>query len=259
MTSDTADAAILERNAGGGSTHPEPLLRVRDLHVRLGGSHILQGVSFDVPARGVTALLGRNGVGKTTTLRAILGIVPRTGTVSFDGRPLESLPTFRIIRRGIGYVPEDRDVFAGLTVAENLALAERRGVPPRYELVFDLFPDLKTRRRQLAGTLSGGQQQMLSIARALLNPGRLLLIDEPTKGLSPRLVTETVAALARAAADVPVLLVEQNLLAVRQLAHHAVVMAEGRVVHTGPAADLLGEAALTRQLLGVSSRTEAPA
>jgi len=253
VTSDTANAAVSERNTGGASAHPAPLLEVRDLHVRLGGSHILQGASFDVPARGVTALLGRNGVGKTTTLRAILGIVPRTGTVSFDAQPLESVPTFRIILRGIGYVPEDRDVFAGLTVAENLALAERHGVPPRYDLVFDLFPDLRTRRRQLAGTLSGGQQQMLSIARALLNPARLLLIDEPTKGLSPRLVTETVEALARAAADVPVLLVEQNLAAVHRLADHAVVMTGGRVVHAGPAADLLGDAVLTRRLLGVSA------
>lgn len=235
------------------------ILTLRDVHVRLGGSHILQGVDFDVPAGGVTALLGRNGVGKTTTLRAILGIAPRSGTVSFDGAPLNGQPTFRIILGGIGYVPEDRDVFAGLSVAENLRLAERRAVPPRYELVFDLFPDLKSRRRQLAGTLSGGQQQMLSIARALLNPARLLLVDEPTKGLSPRLVTETVAALARIAEAVPVLLVEQNLNAVRRLAQHAVVMAEGRVVHAGPAADLLANTDLTRRLLGVSSGHGVPA
>ncbi len=235
------------------------LLHVRDVHVQLGGSHILQGVDFDVPVLGVTALLGRNGAGKTTTLRASLGIVPRTGSVSFDGTPLNGLPTFRIILHGIGYVPEDRDVFAGLTVAENLRLAERHAVPPRYDFVFDLFPDLKSRRRQLAGTLSGGQQQMLSIARALLNPARLLLVDEPTKGLSPRLVTETVAALARIAEDVPVLLVEQNLGAVRRLANHAVVMAEGRVVHAGPAGDLLADTDLTRRLLGVSCSHGVPA
>lgn len=235
------------------------LLQLRDVHVRLGGSHILQGVDFEVPARGVTALLGRNGVGKTTTLRAILGIVPRSGSVTFDGEWLDGQPTFRIVLGGIGYVPEDRDVFAGLTVAENLRLAERRAVPPRYGLVFDLFPDLQARRRQLAGTLSGGQQQMLSIARALLNPARLLLVDEPTKGLSPRLVTETVAALARISEEVPVLLVEQNLNAVRRLADHAVVMAEGHVVHAGPAADLLADNDLTRRLLGVSGRHGAAA
>lgn len=237
---------------GGEPAHPPMLLRVRDIHVRLTGSHILQGVSFGVPARGVTALLGRNGVGKTTTLRAILGMVPRNGTIEFDGLPLDGQATFRIIRRGIGYVPEDREVFAGLTVAENLRLAERRGVPPRYELVHELFPDLKARGRQLAGTLSGGQQQMLSIARALLNPARLLLVDEPTKGLSPRLVGETVAALERIAVEVPVLLVEQSLAAVRRLAQHSLVLAEGRVVHAGPAADLLADASLTRRLLGVA-------
>ncbi|HET7561436.1 MAG TPA: ABC transporter ATP-binding protein [Rhodanobacteraceae bacterium] len=235
------------------------ILAVAGVHVRLAGSHILQGVDFNVPARGVTALLGRNGVGKTTTLRAILGIVPHSGTVTFHGERLDEQPTFRIILGGIGYVPEDRDVFAGLTVAENLRLAERRAVQPRYPLVFELFPDLKSRRRQLAGTLSGGQQQMLSIARALLNPARLLLVDEPTKGLSPRLVSETVAAIERIAEVVPVLLVEQNLNAVRRLADLAVVMAEGRVVHAGPAADLLADNTLTRRLLGVSGSHGRPA
>jgi branched-chain amino acid transport system ATP-binding protein len=249
----------LQRTGRDDAPPSPPILEVRDMHVRLGGSHILQGVDFAVPARGVTALLGRNGAGKTTTLRAILGIVPRTGTVSFDGAPLDGEATFRIIRRGIGYVPEDRDVFAGLTVAENLRLAERRGVPPRYELAFEVFPDLRDRGRQLAGTLSGGQQQMLSIARALLNPARLLLIDEPSKGLSPRLVGEMVAALARIAKDTTVLLVEQNLAAVRRLADHALAIADGRIVHAGPASALLADAALSRQLLGVSGRTGAAA
>lgn len=245
--------ATTHANAVADPVNAQALLEVRDVHVRLGGSHILQGIGFDVPARGVTALLGRNGVGKTTTLRAMLGIVPRTGTVSFDGHPLDDQATFRIIRRGIGYVPEDRNVFAGLTVAENLRLAERRALPPRYGLVFDLFPDLQARGRQLAGTLSGGQQQMLSIGRALLNPARLLLVDEPSKGLSPRLVTETVAALERIARDTPVLLVEQNLAAVRRLADHVVVLAEGRVAHAGAAADFLADASLSRRLLGVSA------
>lgn len=253
------DAAIPACKPGDAVPGPASLLEVRDLHVRLGGSHILQGLNAGVPPRGVTALLGRNGVGKTTTLRAILGIVPRSGTVSFDGQPLDGQPTFRIIRRGIGYVPEDRDVFSGLTVAENLALAERRSVPPRYGLVFDLFPDLKTRRAQLAGTLSGGQQQMLSIARALLSPARLLLIDEPTKGLSPRLVTETVAALERIARDTPVLLVEQNLAVVRRLADHVVVVADGRAVHAGPAPEFLSDGLLTRRLLGVAASNETSA
>lgn len=235
------------------------LLELDDVHVRLGGSHILQGITFAVPDTGVTALLGRNGVGKTTTLRAILGMVPRSGSVRFGGDVLDGRPTHRIVRCGIGYVPEDRDVFAGLTVAENLRLAERRGTSPDYDLVFDLFPDLRDRRKQSAGTLSGGQQQMLSLARALLNPTRFLLVDEPTKGLSPLLVTQTAAALQRVARSTTVLLVEQNLAAVRRLADHAVVIADGTVAHDGPAAEFLADPALARRLLGVSTSRPDPA
>src|SRR6266436_7754501 len=136
----------------------QPLLSVRDLHVHLGQSHVLQGVSFDVPEGGVTALLGRNGVGKTTTLRAILGLVGRRGSVRLGDEELTGLSTHRIVQRSVGYVPEDRDVFTGLTVAENLRLAERDAAP-RYDLVYELFPELKHRSDQRAGTLSGGQQQ----------------------------------------------------------------------------------------------------
>ncbi len=225
-----------------------PLLEVRDLHVHLGGSHVLQGVSFDVAAGGVTALLGRNGVGKPTTLRAILGLVPRRGAVRLAGEPIEREPTHRIVRRGLGYVPEDRDVFAGLTVRENLELAVRNG-STHYELVYGLFPELRERARQRAGTLSGGQQQMVAIARALLNPNRLLLIDEPTKGLAPALVADVAAALERIAATETALLVEQNLGVVRRLARAIVVLDQGRVVHTGTAADLEDEA-LVHRLLG---------
>lgn len=229
------------------------LLEVRDLHVRLGGSHVLQGVSFQVEEGGVTALLGRNGVGKTTTLRAILGLVPREGAVSLAGAPIEQEPTHRIVRRGIGYVPEDRDVFAGLTVRENLELAVRDGAP-RYELVYGLFPELRERADQRAGTLSGGQQQMLAIARALLNPNRLLLIDEPTKGLAPALVTHVAAALERIAQTETALLVEQNLGVVRRVATSIIVLDQGRVVHTGSAADLADEA-LVNRLLGAGHAT----
>lgn len=229
-----------------------PLLELTDVHVRLGGSHILQGVSFAVPPTGVTALLGRNGVGKTTTLRAALGLVAHTGRVRFGADDVSPEPTHRRVRRGIGYVPEDRDVFAGLTVAENLRLAERSAAP-RYPLVYELFPELADRSNQLAGTLSGGQQQMLSLARALLNDNRLLLIDEPTKGLAPRIVTEVSVALERAAQVSTVVLVEQNLAAVRRLADHVVVMVEGRVAHTGPAAAFLADTELARRLLGVST------
>jgi branched-chain amino acid transport system ATP-binding protein len=224
------------------------LLRVEDLHVRIGGSHILQGVSFTVPGSGVTALLGRNGAGKTTTLRAILGLVPRTGTVVFDGVDIAGRRPYEIVRRGIGYAPEDRGVFAGLTVAENFRLAERDR-SPRYDLVYELFPELRTRGKQPAGTLSGGQQQMVAIARTLLNDNRMLLVDEPTKGLAPKIVTEVADVLERAASTVPILLVEQNLALVRRLTDRAVLITEGRVAHTGSLAE---DPDRLHSLLGVS-------
>jgi branched-chain amino acid transport system ATP-binding protein len=226
-------------------------LSVDDLHVYLGESHVLQGISFDVSAGGVTALLGRNGVGKTTTLRALLGLVPRTrGSVTLEGDDVTRLATHAVVRRGVGYVPEDRDVFSGLTVEENLRLAERNG-HARYDLVYDLFPELLERAGQRAGTLSGGQQQMVAIARALLNENRLLLVDEPTKGLAPALVTGVAAALERAAELTTVLLVEQNLRVVQRVAQDVVVLDAGRVVHTGPAQELLADPDHVRRLLGV--------
>ncbi len=228
------------------------LLSVRDLHVHLGGSHVLQGVSFDVPEGGVTAVLGRNGVGKTTTIRAILGLADRRGRIVLDGEDITRVPTYRVVRRGVGYVPEDRDVFAGLTVEENLRLAERNG-KARYDLVYDLFPELKERGAQKAGTLSGGQQQMVAIGRALLNENRLLLIDEPTKGLAPFLVTDVANALERAAELTTVVLVEQNLGVVHRLARGVVVLDQGRVVHTGPAREFLEDDERVRHHLGVSS------
>jgi branched-chain amino acid transport system ATP-binding protein len=230
----------------------QTLLEVNDLHVFLGQSHVLQGVSFTVRDGGVTALLGRNGVGKTTTLRAILGLVGRHGTVRFDGDDLTSLATHRIVRRRVGYVPEDRDIFAGLTVEENLRLAER-DANPRYDLVYELFPELKQRAAQRAGTLSGGQQQMVAIARALLNDNRLLLVDEPTKGLAPALVADVAHVLERLAELTTVLLVEQNLGVVRRIAHDAVVLDQGRVVHTSDAKELLAQPELVRRLLSVSA------
>jgi branched-chain amino acid transport system ATP-binding protein len=238
-------------------TETPPLLRLTDVHVRLSGSHILQGVDLTVRRGGVTALLGRNGAGKTTTVKAVLGLVPSTGLVEFtaeDGRiqRLSGRRTHDIVRRGIGYAPEDREVFGGLTVAENLTLAERSAAP-RYDRVYELFPELKQRGRQLAGTLSGGQQQMVAIARLLLNDNQLLLIDEPTKGLAPLLVAEVADVLARAAEEVTILLVEQNLTVVRRMATDAAVVDQGRVAWTGSAQDLLADADRTRELLGVAT------
>jgi branched-chain amino acid transport system ATP-binding protein len=229
-----------------------PLLAIRDLHVYLGEAHVLQGVSFDVPEGGVTALLGRNGVGKTTTLRALMGLVERRGTIELDGRDVTAAATHKIVRRGVGYVPEDRDVFSSLTVDENLRLAER-DPDPRYELVYELFPELKERGRQLAGTLSGGQQQMVAIARALLNGNRVLLVDEPTKGLAPLLDTEVARVLARVSELTTVLLVEQNLGVVQRVARDAVVLDTGRVVHIGPAGELLADKPMIHRMLGVGA------
>ncbi|MBA2384992.1 MAG: ABC transporter ATP-binding protein [Actinobacteria bacterium] len=233
------------------TTERRTLITVDDLHVHLAGSHVLQGISFSVPEGGVTALLGRNGVGKTTTLRALMGLVDRRGAATLDGHDLTRMPTHRIVQLGVGYVPEDRDVFAGLTVEENLKLTERNGAP-RYDLVYDLFPELRERAAQRAGTLSGGQQQMVAIARALLNDNRVLLIDEPTKGLAPLLVTEVARVLERAAEIATILLVEQNLGVVHRLARDAVVLDQGRVVHRGPARAFLEDAEQVHRFLGVS-------
>lgn len=234
----------------------EPILTVEHLSGMIAGQQVVQDVSFSVPSVGITAVLGRNGVGKTSTLRGILGLISRRGAVTLAGERIETLPTHRIVQRGVGYVPEDREVFAKLTVAENLALAER-SKNPRREFVAELFPDLVARRGQMAGTLSGGQQQMVSVARALLNDNRILLVDEPTKGLAPKIVAQVADALREAAKIVPILLVEQNLEVVRRLADDAVVIAGGQVVHTGTAASILDDRALTMRLLGVSGEVTA--
>jgi len=227
---------------------------VRDLNVYLGESHILQGVSFDVRRGGITGLLGRNGVGKTTTLRGILGLVWRTGSVMLDGTETTAMPVHEIVRRGVAYVPEDRDVFAGLTVDENLRLAELPGSALRYDLVYELFPELQQRAAQKAGTLSGGQQQMVALARALLNAdNRILLVDEPTKGLAPLVVRHVVEALQRAAEVATILLVEQNLSVAHKLVRDVVVLDQGRVAFTGDVETLMGDPELARRYLGIAA------
>ncbi|MFB9776750.1 ABC transporter ATP-binding protein [Brevibacterium otitidis] len=236
----------------------EPILEVANLRCSIAGQQVVEDVSFSVPPTGITAVLGRNGAGKTSTLRGIMGLIARTGEVRLAGESIGRLPTHKIVQRGIGYVPEDREVFASLTVAENLALAERQA-HPRRDFVAELFPDLIARANQQAGTLSGGQQQMVSVARALINDNKILLVDEPTKGLAPKIVGEVADALAEASKTVPILLVEQNLEVVRQLADDAFVISGGRVVHTGKAAEILDDAALTQKLLGVHADEEATA
>jgi branched-chain amino acid transport system ATP-binding protein len=234
-----------------GQTPAAPAVEAVGLHASIGGSHVLQGIDLHVPAGGVTALLGRNGVGKTTTLRSLIGLVPPTGTIRILGRDVAGWPTHRIISLGVGYVPEDREVFSRLTVRDNLRLAET-GPGMNYDRVYDLFPELKQRSRQLAGTLSGGQQQMLAIGRVLLADRRVLFIDEPTKGLSPKFVSEVVDVLERVRETATVLMVEQNVHVIRRLGQQVIVLDHGQVVHTGQAGELADEN-LVRRLLGVSS------
>jgi branched-chain amino acid transport system ATP-binding protein len=225
-------------------------LEVKDLHVTINGSHILQGVNFLVPENKVTALLGRNGVGKSTTLKAIMGLNPGTGSIKFGGTEIVAMPTHKIVQMGMGYVPEDREIFASLTVKENLSLAAR-DEKPNYEMVYSLFPELLTRTGQRAGTLSGGQQQMVAISRALLNKNKILLIDEPTKGLAPKLVTEVAKSLAHVADQSTMLIVEQNLALVKAIAQNIIVMDQGKVVFEGGPENLQDEA-FVKSMLGVS-------
>ena len=233
------------------------LLNVEHLSGSIGGQQVVEDITLSVPTSGVTAVLGRNGVGKTSTLKAIMGLINRSGTITFDGEPIDRELTHKIVQRGIGYVPEDREVFTELTVAENLRLAVR-GKIERRQFIEELFPDLGPRANQRAGTLSGGQQQMLSLARVLINDNRLLLVDEPTKGLAPRLVDQVAAALAEAAQHTPILLVEQNLPVIEQLADHVVVIDAGIVVHTGRAADLLADTEAVQRFLGVAAESDTP-
>ncbi|MDQ2808694.1 MAG: ABC transporter ATP-binding protein [Chloroflexota bacterium] len=231
------------------------LLTVDGIHTFIGQFHILEGVSLAVPAGSITALLGRNGAGKTTTLRSIMGLLaPRTGSILLGGEEIGGLTAFGIAARGVGYVPEHRAVFRDLTVEENLRIAERkRGDLARHsDLIFDLFPDLKRFYRLPGGQLSGGQQQMLAIARALVPDNRLLLIDEPSEGLAPIIIEGIVAALRRLAATMTVLLVEQNFRMAAQLADQYFILDDGRTVQAGRMADLVADRATVTRYLGAA-------
>jgi branched-chain amino acid transport system ATP-binding protein len=225
-------------------------MTLKDVHVYIQGSHILRGVNFSIPENKVTALLGRNGVGKSTTLKAIMGLHESTGEISLAEKSIKNLATYKITKSGISYVPEDREIFTTLTVKENLALAERDSVP-NYDLVYSLFPELGTRAGQRAGTLSGGQQQMVAIGRALLNHSQVLLIDEPTKGLAPKLVTEVADSLTRVAGQTTMLLVEQNLALVKHVAEYILVMDQGAIIFEGDPSNLKNED-FVKSMLGVS-------
>ena len=235
-----------------------PLLAVAGLHAYYAASHVLQGVDLAVPAGGVLTLLGRNGAGKSTTLKAIMGIVrPRAGTILYAGREIAGESPYRIARRGIGYVPETRGIFPSLSVLENLTLAARPGAAAAgegwtLERIFALFPRLAERRGSGGGRLSGGEQQMLSIARALLTNPRLLLLDEPTEGLAPNLVDEIEAVLARLKeTGLAILLVEQNLAFALAFADSVGVLGKGRLQWRGTVAEFAAAAEVRDRWLGV--------
>jgi branched-chain amino acid transport system ATP-binding protein len=231
------------------------LLEVEDVHTFIGQHHILQGVSLRVRRDAVTVLLGRNGAGKTTTLRTIVGLLPPTrGAIRYDGQPIQGRPPHEVVRLGIGYVPEGQGIFASLTVEENLRVAMHREDAPsreRRDRVLALFPDLQRLRHAPAGALSGGQKQMLAIGRALVNDNRLLLVDEPSKGLAPVVVEHLVEALWAMKARVTVLLVEQNFAMAEALGDEFYLLDDGRTVHHGAMAALAGDATLKQRYLGI--------
>jgi branched-chain amino acid transport system ATP-binding protein len=232
----------------------EPLLAVRDLHAWYGESHVLHGFDFEVRAGELVTLLGRNGAGKTTTLKAVMGIVARRrGSVRFDGRELIALPSNRIARLGLAFCPEERGIFASLNVLENLLLppAVRPGGLGT-DAIFGLFPNLRERLRSQGTKLSGGEQQMLAIARILRTGARLLLLDEPTEGLAPVIVQQIGATIRRLKAEgFTILLVEQNFHFAARIADRHYVMERGRVVDMIPREQLPSRTARLHEYLGV--------
>ena len=233
----------------------ETLLDVQDIHTFIGQYHILQGVSITVPEGSITALLGRNGAGKTTTLKSILGLTPpRQGKVFFEQREIQGLRSFDIAAQGIGFVPEHRAIFRDLSVEENLKIAERKkgDYLRKQEMIYSLFPDLKRLITLSGANLSGGQQQMLAIARALVADNRLLLIDEPSEGLAPVLIEQLMEAIRTLSAETTVVLVEQNFLVASQLAEYYVIIEEGRSVQTGKMKDLVNDQDTIHRYLGAA-------
>ena len=253
------------RSAQHEGTQLGGLLQLQGVHTHIGAYHILHGVDLDVPEGQVTMLLGRNGAGKTTTLRTIMGLWPASsGTLHLRGESLQGLPTPDIAQRGVAYVPESMGIFGDLTVAENMLLAARAA--PRMEAIdrarldwiFGLFPALQKFWLYPAGKLSGGQKQMLAVARAIVEPRALLLIDEPSKGLAPSIVANLITALRELKAQrCTILLVEQNFAMAQALGDRVAVMDDGRVVHAGAMAQLVEDEALQQRLLGLALRAHA--
>jgi len=231
------------------------LLEVQGIHTFIGQYHILQGVDVCVPRKSITAILGRNGAGKTTTLKSILGLTPPTqGRVIFDGREIHGMRSFDIASLGIGFVPENRAIFRDLSVEENLKIAERRkgDYARKQEMIFTLFPDLNRLIALSGNNLSGGQQQMLAIARALVADNRLLLIDEPSEGLAPVLIESLMEAIRKLSAEATIVLVEQNFLVASQLAEFYIIIEEGRSVIDGKMSDLVNDHDAIHRYLGAA-------
>ncbi len=231
------------------------MLSLQNVHVHIGKLHILQGVSLDIKPGESTALLGRNGVGKTTTLRAIMGLVPKSrGSIAFDGVDLSGIAPHKVPRTGIGYVPQGRGIFPNLTVLENLCI----GLPGKRdsaqeEYVFSCFPRLKERIKQSGNTLSGGEQQMLAIARCLMMRPKLIILDEPTEGIMPLLVSQIRREIYRInQSGVSILLVEQNIETALKLCPRVFLMEKGTVVYSGTSHELKSQTAIVHRYLGLS-------
>jgi branched-chain amino acid transport system ATP-binding protein len=230
-------------------------LVARDVHAYYGKSHILHGVSLEVAEGKITTLLGRNGAGKTTTLRSLMGLTPaREGQITIFGNDTTHLPPFRVAAMGVGYVPEGRRVFANLTVEENLLVPLERGGPWTIQRIYELFPRLGERKMNRGRQLSGGEQEMLAIARALLLNPKLLMLDEPSQGLAPLVVREVFRIVAEMRREgISVLLVEQNARMSLEIADHAYVLDDGRVVYSGSARELAADEARVEALAGASA------
>ena len=231
------------------------VLEVNDIHTFIGQFHILEGVSVGVADGSITALQGRNDAGKTTALKSILGLTPPSrGTISFKGAEIQGQPAHQIASKGIGYVPEHRAIFRDLSVEENLKIAERKkgDLAQRADFIFGIFPDLKRLIKLPGGNLSGGQQQMLAIARALVPENRLLLIDEPSEGLAPVIIEQVMDAVRQLSAHTTVLLVEQNFVMASQLADRYTIIEAGSSVKSGLMADLVDDEETIRRYLGAA-------
>lgn len=231
------------------------LLKLHDVHTHIGQYHILQGVNFEAMEGQVSVLLGRNGAGKTTTLKTIMGLTPASqGDVQFQMQSIKKSPTHKVAKLGIGYVPENQGIFSNLTVEENMKVAMRKentAAMERQQYVLELFPDLKKFWKKAGGHLSGGQKQMLSMARAFINDSQLILIDEPSKGLAPIVVEKVMEAIVEMKKQTSIVLVEQNFMMASRIGDTYTLIDDGKTVHSGNMKELIQNEELKRKYLGI--------